>query len=212
MLHQGHLQRVLGRRGSRRLGGARAILTPSLPYLVPLAAAVAASLAGFESTSVFAAVAASAALCAVVRVAVEHERIELRRESADGWLSTRCGRQPDDEMLLARLDELCDPRLRRTLARSFRRVARDVHNFGRPTTPAQYNRRALRPHAEQIRRLADRLDDRARPVHPRGMAMAYRLITMGGGPLYNSGRAQELPAHLNATLGALDEPVRVSAG
>jgi hypothetical protein len=42
--------------------------------------------------------------------------------------------------------------------------------------------------------------------------MAYRLITMGGGPLYNSGRAQELPAHLNATLGALDEPVRVSAG
>jgi hypothetical protein len=28
---------------------------------------------------------------------------------------------------------------------------------------------------------------------------------MGGGPLYNSGRAQELPAHLNATLGALDE-------
>jgi hypothetical protein len=40
------------------------------------------------------------------------------------------------------------------------------------------------------------------------MAMAYRLITMGSGPLYNSHRAQELPAHLNATMGALDEPVR----
>jgi hypothetical protein len=37
------------------------------------------------------------------------------------------------------------------------------------------------------------------------MAMAYRLITMGNGPLYNSRRAQELPAHLNATLGALDD-------
>lgn len=208
MLHQGHLQRVLGRRGSRRLGGARAILAPSLPYLVPLAAAVAASLAGLESTSVFVAVGASAALCAVVRVAVEHERIELRRESADGWLSTRSGEQPEDEMLLARMDELADPRLRKALARSFRRVARDVHSFGRPTTPAQYNRRMLRPHAEQIRRLADRLDDRTRTVHPRGMAMAYRLITMGGGPLYNSRRAQELPAHLNAALGALDEPVR----
>ncbi len=208
MLHQGHLQRVLGRRGSRRLGGARAILAPSLPYLVPLAAAVAASLAGLESTSVFVAVGASAALCAVVRVVVEHERIELRRESADGWLSTRSGEQPEDEMLLARMDELADPRLRKALARSFRRVARDVHSFGRPTTPAQYNRRTLRPHAEQIRRLADRLDDRTRTVHPRGMAMAYRLITMGGGPLYNSRRAQELPAHLNAALGALDEPVR----
>jgi hypothetical protein len=208
MLHQGHVERVLGRRGSRRLGGARAILSPSLPYLVPLVAAVAASLAGLESTSVFAAVAASAALCALVRVGVEHERIELRRERADGWLSTRCGHQPDDEMLLARLDELCDPRLRRTLARSFRRVAGDVSSFGRPMTPAQHNRRTLRPHVEHIHRLADRLDDRTRPVHPRGMAMAYRLITMGAGPLYNSHRAQELPAHLNTTIGALDEPVR----
>ena len=208
MLQQGQLQRALERRGSRGLGGARAILAPSLPYLLPLAAAVAASLAGLESTSVFAAVAASAAVCALVRIGVEHERIELRRERADGWLSTRCGEQPDDGMLLARLDELCDPRLRRTLARSFRRIAGDVHSFGRPTTPARYNRRTLRLHAEQIRRLADRLDDRTRPVHPRGMAMAYRLITMGAGPLYNSSRAQELPAHLNATLGALDEPVR----
>jgi hypothetical protein len=208
MLHQGHVERVLGRRGSRRLGGARAILSPSLPYLVPLAAAIAASLVGFESTSVFAAVAASAALCALVRIGVEHERIERRRERADGWLATRCGHQPDDEMLLARLDELRDPRLRKTLARSLRRVAGDVSSFGRPTTPAQHNRRTLRPHVEQIHRLADRLDDRTRPANPRGMAMAYRLITMGAGPLYNSSRAQELPAHLNATLGALDEPVR----
>jgi hypothetical protein len=189
------------------LGGAWAILAPSLPYLIPLAAAVVASLAGLESASVLAAVAASAAVCALARVGIEHERIELRRERADGWLSTRCGEQPDDGMLLARLDELCDPRLRRTVARSFRRISRDVHSFGRPMTPAQHNRRTLRPHAEQIRRLADRLDDRTRPVHPRGMAMAYRLITMGSGPLYNAARAQELPAHLNATLGTLDEPL-----
>ena len=206
MLHQGHGQRALGRRGgSRGLGGARATLVPSLPYLVPLAAAIAASLAGFESTSVFAAVAASAALCAVVRVGVEHERIELRREQADGWLSTRSGEQPSDSTLLARIDELESPRLRKTLAQSFQRVAHDVNSFGRPATPAQHNRRILEPHAEQIRLLAERLDDRTRPVGPRGMAMAYRLVTMGSGPLYNSGRAQELPAHLNATLGALDE-------
>src|ERR687890_736591 len=104
MLHQGHVERVLGRRGSRRLGGARAILAPSLPYLVPLAAAIAASLVGFESTSVFAAVAAWGALCALVGVGVEHGGIGLRRQCADGWLATRCGPQRDDEMLLARLD------------------------------------------------------------------------------------------------------------
>ena len=206
MLQEGHVQRALGRRrGSRGLGGARATLVPSLPYLVPLAAAIAASLAGFESTSVFAAVAASAVLCAFVRTGVEHERIELRRENADAWLSTRCGDPPDDRMLLARIDELEDPRLRKTLARSFRRVAHDVNSFGRPMTPAQHNRRILRPHAQQIRCLAERLDDRTRPVAPRGMAMAYRLITMGSGPLYNAHHAQELPAHLNATLGALDD-------
>ena len=206
MLQEGHVQRALGRRrGSRGLGGARATLVPSLPYLVPLAAAIAASLAGFESTSVFAAVAASAVLCAFVRTGVEHERIELRRENADAWLSTRCGEQPDDAMLLARIDELSSARLRRTLARSFRRVAHDVNSFGRPMTPAQHNRRILRPHAQQIRCLAERLDDRTRPVAPRGMAMAYRLVTMGSGPLYNAHHAQELPAHLNATLGALDD-------
>ena len=206
MLQEGHVQRALGRRrGSRGLGGARATLVPSLPYLVPLAAAIAASLAGFESTSVFAAVAASAVLCAFVRTGVEHERIELRRENADAWLSTRCGDPPDDRMLLARIDELEDPRLRKTLARSFRRVAHDVNSFGRPMTPAQHNRRILRPHAQQIRCLAERLDDRTRPVAPRGMAMAYRLITMGSGPLYNAHHAQELPAHLNATLGALED-------
>jgi hypothetical protein len=206
MLQEGHVQRALGRRrGSRGLGGTRATLVPSLPYLVPLAAAIAASLAGFESTSVFAAVAASAVLCAFVRTGVEHERIELRRENADAWLSTRCGDPPDDRMLLARIDELEDPRLRKTLARSFRRVAHDVNSFGRPMTPAQHNRRILRPHAQQIRCLAERLDDRTRPVAPRGMAMAYRLVTMGSGPLYNAHHAQELPAHLNATLGALDD-------
>jgi hypothetical protein len=206
MLQQGHVQRTLGRRGGARgLGGARATLVPSLPYLVPFGAAIAASLVGFESTSVFAAVAASAVLCAFVRTGVEHERIELRREKADGWLSTRCGAQPDDRMLLARIDELESPRVRRTLARSFRRIAGEVNSFDRPITPAQHNRRVLRPHSEQISQLAARLDDRSRPAGPRGMAMAYRLITMGNGPLYNSRRAQELPAHLNATLGALDD-------
>src|SRR4029079_10077105 len=139
MLQEGQGQRVLGRRGgSRGLGGARATLVPSLPYLVPLAAAIAASLAGFESTSVFAAVAASAVLCAFVRTGVEHERIELRRENADAWLSTRCGDPPDDRMLLARIDELEDPRLRKSLARSFRRGAhppenvRPRHGAGQP--------------------------------------------------------------------------------
>jgi hypothetical protein len=188
-----------------RLGGPRRIVAPTLAYLTPVAGALVAFAAGVETRKVVVAVAAAAIVCALVRALVEHERIELRRERADGWLSTRCGEQPDDAMLLARIDELCRPRLRKTLARSFRRVAHDVSSFGRPTTPAQHNRRILRPHAEQLWRLAERLDDRARPVGPRGMAMAYRLITMGGGPLYNSRRAQELPAHLNATLGALDE-------
>jgi hypothetical protein len=108
-------------------------------------------------------------------------------------------------MLLARLDELSDPRLRKTLARSFRRIARDVYNAGRPMTPAQHDRRTLQPHTEQIQRLADRLEDRSRPAGPRGIAMAYRLVMMG------RWAALQLPSRAGAsgarerTMGALDE-------
>jgi hypothetical protein len=195
------------------LGGARPTLTPALPYLLPLAAAVAASAAGLESVTVLAAVAASAIVCAVVRAVIERTRIELVRERADEWIVSRTGQPPADTLLLARIDELTSARLRGDLARSFRRIAADAASAGRALTPSQHNRRALRPHIAELQLLADGLDNAERPVTPRGVALAYRLVTAGGGPLYNPGRAGELPASLRATLAALDllDPVALAA-
>jgi hypothetical protein len=188
------------------LGGARPTLTPALPYLLPLAAAVAAAAARLESEAVLAAVAASALVCAIVRAVVERTRIELIRERADAWIVSRTGQPPADAVLLARIDELASARLRGDLARSLRRVASDALSSGRALTPSQHNRRGLAPHVAALRLLADRLADAEVPATPRGVALAYRLVTAGGGPLYNPRRADELPASLRATLAALDPP------
>jgi hypothetical protein len=195
------------------LGGARPTLTPALPYLLPLAAAIAASAAGLESVTVLAAVAASALVCAAVRTVVERARIELVREHADEWIVSRTGRPPADAVLLARIDELKSARLRGDLARSFRRIATDAASTGRALTPSQHNRRALVPHIAELRLLAAGLDDSQAMLTPRGVALAHRLVTAGGGPLYNPGRAAELPASLRATLAALDllDPVALAA-
>jgi hypothetical protein len=187
-----------------RLGGPVRVFRPSLAYLVPLAGALVALGLGVETRTVLAAVSLSALVCAFVRAAIEHLRIESARERADEWLACRTGRPPDDELLLARIDELLDPRLRHTLARSFERIAADTRRGGRMHTPAQHNRRVLRHHAPAIVALSDRLADRSRPVSARGMAMAYRLVTLGGSPLYVAAAAEDLGPRLHAVLVALD--------
>ncbi len=187
-----------------RLGGTRRIVTPTLAYLAPIAGALAALATGVEHRTVVLAVAASAILCAVVRAAVEHVRIESARARADEWLATRVGRAPADDLLRARIDELLDPKLRATLTRSFQRIARDAVSAGRIVTPAQNNRRVLREHVCELEALAARLGDRTRPVTPRGMALAYRLVTTGGSPLYRPTCADEVTSRLNGALLALD--------
>jgi hypothetical protein len=186
------------------LGGAVRVFRPSLAYLVPLAGVVVALAAGVETRTVLAAVSLSAVVCALARAAIEHVRIESARDRADQWLACRAGAPPDDELLLARIDELLDPRLRRTLARSFRRIAADAVGHGRVHTPAQHNRRVLGEHADAILAIADRLADRSQPVSARGMAIVYRLVTQGGSPLYLARAADEVGPRLHAALVALD--------
>ena len=126
------------------------------------------------------------------------------RDGADRWIGARTGQPPSDEILRARIDELVSARTRAGLGRAFRRVAADALGTEPRVTPAQLNRRVLRPHVDDLVRLADRLEDLSAPVAPRGVALAHRLITAGGGPLYNSRHAEMLPGHLSAALTALD--------
>jgi hypothetical protein len=186
------------------IGGGWSVAAAGIPYLIPLVGAAAASASGILSSRALAAVAVSAIACALVRVVVEAARIEMTRDQADRWIGARAGQPPSDEILLARIDELLSARTRTTLGRSFRRIAADAVSGGRPMSPAQLNRGRLRRHADDLVRLADRLEDLSLPVTPRGVALAHRLVTAGGGPLYNARDGERLRVSLNATLRALD--------
>ena len=205
MLTHGSIRRAgPARQASPRIPGGWSIAASGTPFLVPLAGALAASAGGYVSSPALTAVAVSAVVCALVRMAVEHVRVELTRNRADRWLGARTGQAPSDEVLVARIDELLSARTRTTLGRSFRRIAVDAVSAGRPMSPAQLNRGRLRRHADDLVRLADRLEDLSAPVTPRGVALANRLVTAGGGPLYNSRHGDALQMTLNATLHALD--------
>jgi hypothetical protein len=205
MLTHGSIRRARpARQASPGIPGGWSIAASAIPFLVPLAGALAASASGVLSSPALIAVTMSAVVCALVRVAVARVRVELTRDRADRWLGAHTGQAPSDDVLVARINELLSARTRITLGRSFRRIAADAASGGRPMSPAQLNRGRLRRHADELVRLADRLEDLSAPVTARGVALAHRLVTAGGGPLYNSRDGEALRTSLNATLHALD--------
>lgn len=185
-----------------RLGGVREILHPTLPYLAPVPAAAIAVSFGVVSRPGLAAVAVSATLCALVRAMVESIRIELLRDHADAWIVAHAAGQPTDEIVLRRMRELTDPRTRGSLATSIRLVADASEVAG--WTRLYPNRRRIGAHRRELRHLAHKLGNLDRPVNPRGVALAHRLLTAAGGPLHDPHRADELAAALRDTIAALD--------
>jgi hypothetical protein len=187
-----------------RLGGGRVILRPTLPYLAPAPAALAAAMLGAISGPALAAVVVSATLCALVRAAIESVRIELLRDRADAWIVAHAVGQPTDDVVVRRMRELIDPHTRATLATSIRLVADASEltgwNWRYP------HRRRIRAHRRELRHLARELGDLSRPVTPRGVALARRLLTAAGGPLHDAHRPDELSAAVRDTIAALDGP------
>jgi hypothetical protein len=185
-----------------RLGGGRVILRPTLPYLAPVPMALAAAMLGVVSRPALVAVAASAALCALVRATIESARIELLRDRADAWILAHPAGQPTDDTVLRRMRELADPRTRTSLATSIRLIAdaSDLAGWHR----LYPNHRRIRAHRQELRHLARVLGDLSRPVSPRGVALAHRLLTAGGGPLHHPHRADELSVAVRDTIAALD--------
>lgn len=186
-----------------RLGGGRAILRPTLPYLAPVPAAAIAVTSGVVSRPALVAVAVSATLCALVRATIESIRIELLRDRADAWILAHAAGQPTDDIVLRRMRELTDPRTRASLATSIRVIADapDVALWNR----LYPNRRRIRAHRHELRRLARELGDLSRPVNPRGVALAHRLLTAAGGPLHDPHGADALSLAVRDTIAALDE-------
>lgn len=177
------------------------ILRPTPPYLAPVPAALGAGLLGVTSQRAVAVVIATAFFCALMRATVEFVRIERLRDRADAWILAHAAGQPTDEIVLERLRELADPRTRASVAASIRLIA-DA-SAGGGWSRRYPNRRRIRAHRPELRHLARVLDDVSRPVKPRGVVLAHRLLTGAGGPLHDPHHPDELALAVRETIAAL---------
>jgi len=83
-----------------------------------------------------------------------------------------------------RADELTSRGERALLARSLRSIVRELGSPPGFRSTVPLNRKALRPHADALVALAERLDDPERPVAPAGILEVQRLLTSPGSPLH----------------------------
>jgi hypothetical protein len=125
-----------------------------------------------------------------------------RRATADEWLLWGAIPRASSELLAWRAAELTSTHNRDALATLCRRFLRELDN---PRCRAYAaNRPAMRAHSDLLVQLADRLVTRERPVSPRGVVLAQRVLGDGAGPLFDPARADELGPALAEALQALD--------
>jgi hypothetical protein len=145
------------------------------------------------------------ALLRATRSVLERAR---RRRIADEWLLWGAAARPSSALLSWRACELMSPRLRRTLARSMRRIERETRGVAH-LGAVPLNKRALRRQLNLVHAVNERLADRARPVSVRGILLVDRLLTEPGSPLYSRASDDVLAQALTDVLAALD-PVSIA--
>jgi hypothetical protein len=109
---------------------------------------------------------------------------------------------------VGRMAKFLETRERRALARSVRTTLRALDGRRLPGA-SPLNRAAVRPHADLLRALAERLDDPAVPASPYALRHLRSLLD-GGGPLYARERANELRPALERCLAYLSAGASVS--
>lgn len=175
-----------------------------LPLAAPVPVAALAAALGVLSTNAMVAVAIAAAICLSGRSAAELLRAQHRRDDADRWIVGHAGARPDDDLIEARIHELVTPRTRTTLASTLRRIAIEAITPSQIyRTPVSVNRRSLAAHVDELLEIAQDLEDVEHPVSARGVALAHRLVTEVGSPLYVPARARELTVRLAQTRAAM---------
>lgn len=112
-------------------------------------------------------------------------RVRLHRRRLDRQLA---GGFPSDafEDRALRASQLTDAVTRRRVARTLRRLVKDVeHPAGMLGSAVPLSRRTVWPWRYGLLGLADRLE-RPGPINPCGVARTLELLTDGAGPLYSS--------------------------
>jgi hypothetical protein len=123
------------------------------------------------------------------------------RAAADRWLVERTHIFSTDAIVRRRIAELTSFHERTRIAKSLLGAVRDAGHPGISASPL--SRRAVVECADELTELAQRLSDLDRPVAPRGVVLALRLLTDGGSALYARDRSAELPfavARIRAAL------------
>ena len=111
--------------------------------------------------------------------------------------------RPASTLLTWRAAELASARERRLLARSLNGIVREL-DANRLPGSSPLNRIALRPHADRIAAIADRLAQLERPVAVLGILLIHDLLSDGGSPLYDRRRVEEISGTLASILDALE--------
>ncbi len=138
-------------------------------------------------------VGAALGLLGAVALGRELREAARRREAADSVIATLPAKRVP-RGLRWRADELTSPRERRRLARGLRSVLKLIDRPGSiAVTPVPLNWRAIRRERQTVEEVASLLADTRRPVSPRGVLLARRLVLdYLESPLYARRKANEL--------------------
>ncbi|HVN60297.1 MAG TPA: hypothetical protein VMT59_03480 [Gaiellaceae bacterium] len=145
--------------------------------------------------------AVSAAIFGLYRLAGALRLLARRRREADSWLRTATGGFVPPAYAW-RAAQLCDPRERRSLARTLRLIEASAYERAFGWRVPLYLP-AVREHGESIRALARALESLDEPVTPAGMLRVGDLVQDGGGPLWAATGGPALADEISATLALL---------
>lgn len=142
-------------------------------------------------------------LVAFMGLTVARRDVRRLRRVADSELRRPSTLYLHSGLVACRSKQLTSPRHRATLARSVTRTVKHLSPNRLPgATPL--NRVAVRPHADLLFLIAEKLRAQDRPVAPRGVLLVEELLTSPNSPLYAPEPPSELRQSLIACLDALD--------
>ena len=177
----------------------------ALPALVPWAAAAAVALAAGWAvglpTSDWAVLPVALVLLGLIKTGAALGRATAALHSSRTHGSAAAAAPSQFQW---RADELTSRGERSLLARSLRSVVRELGSPPGFRSTLPLNRRALRPHADELRALAERLGDLERPVAPAGILEVHYLLTSPGSPLHLYAPEADLSETLTAVQQKLE--------
>ncbi|MGZ4280554.1 MAG: hypothetical protein ACXVQ4_00530 [Gaiellaceae bacterium] len=145
--------------------------------------------------------AVSVAIFGLYRLLGALRELARRRREADSWLRSATGGFVP-RAYAWRAAQLCDPRERRSLARTLRLIEASAYERALGWRVPLYLP-AVREHGESIHALARALEKVGEPVTPAGMLRVVDLVQDGGGPLWASTGGPALSDEISATLALL---------